>query len=138
MRRRTRRGLDRGAAVVAVLCCLVGCASAPPKQQTAPAASNQAASAPHPAQQPAVPLLVAQTVTLKGPVKVTQVHGLSYLMRGETNGEIAHEGEILMDGDLLDLGNLSDNGSVTLHSGANSDITLRRESGRFFRIAIRP
>jgi hypothetical protein len=137
MRQRWRAAFQTFIALV--LAGLVACASGPkaPPSQASPA-QRVVAAAPRPAaEQSETPLLVPQVITLRGPVRLSAVSGVCYIVRGE-GGMLAQQGVTLQDADVLDLGNAGENGSVTLHSGAKSDIVLRRASGRFFKLQIRP
>jgi len=117
--------------IAVALGCLGGCTSAPqpaePPRQARPAAAEQGGAR----------LLVPQTLTLRGPAKLSRVMGACYVVRGE-GGLPAQEGTVLQDGDVVDLGNAGENGSVGIHSAGRSDIVLKRQNGRFFKLQIRP
>lgn len=81
-----------------------------------------------------VPLMVEQIVSLKGPAKLSYVHGTCYIIRDDTGSQIAVAAVPLRNGDLLDL---NEDCSVKIHQSRKSDITLRRENGRFFRFDIK-
>jgi len=126
--------------IAVALACLAGCTSAPkPAEHADPAErAKQIKPAPHPAaEQSGTPLLVPQTITLRGPAKLSRVSGACYVVRGE-GGLPAQEGTVLQDGDVVDLGNAGDNGSVSIQSAAKSDLVLKRDTGRFFKLQIRP
>lgn len=127
------------------LVCLAGCASAPkPAEHPQPVEHprppehpQQARPAPYPAPEPSgAPLLVPQTLTLRGPAKLSRVSGACYVVRGE-GGLPAQAGTVLQDGDVVDLGNAADNGTVSIQSAGKSDIVLKRDNGRFFKLQIR-
>jgi len=84
-----------------------------------------------------VPLLVPQIITLRGPAKLSRVSGACYVVRGE-GGLPAQEGTVLQDGDVMDLGNAGENGAVSIQSAGKSDLVLKRDNGRFFKLQIRP
>jgi hypothetical protein len=115
---------------VALLLSLVDCTS--PRQGRAAAPSSELSVTD---QQLSVPLMTAQIVSIKGAARLRAVHGVCFIVRDDTGSEAAREGESLRDGDLLDLGD--DDCSVKIRSSAKSDIVLRRENGRFFRLEIK-
>jgi len=137
-----RRRLPFGIAVA--LACVAGCASAPQAEsqradrpRPAKQEAEHAQPAPHQAAEPSgTPLLVPQIITLSGPAKLSRVSGACYVVRGE-GGLPAQEGTVLQDGDVVDLGNAGENGAVSIQAG-KSDIVLKRENGRFFKLQIRP
>jgi hypothetical protein len=129
---RHRRLARLGIAVA--LACLAGCTSAPKPAEH----PKQVAPAPHPAaEQSGARLLVPQVITLRGPAKLSRVSGACFVVRGE-GGLPAQEGTVLQDGDVLDLGNAAENGAVSIQSAGKSDILLRRDTGRFFKLQVRP
>lgn len=117
--------------IVVALAVLVGCTSAAkPAEQPRQVRSASAT------ERSGAPLLVPQTVTLKGPAKLSGVSGTCYVVRGE-GGLPAQEGTVLQDGDVMDLGNARDNGMVSIQSAGKS-VVLKRQNGRFFKLQIRP
>src|SRR6185312_6972185 len=133
--------------IAVVLACVAGCASAPqaesqrtkhPPPATQPAEhEQQARPAPHQAAEPSgTPLLVPQIITLTGPAKLSRVSGTCYVVRGE-GGLPAQEGTVLQDGDVVDLGYGRERSRASIQGG-KSDIVLKRENGRFFKLQIRP
>jgi hypothetical protein len=134
--------------IAVALACAAGCASAPQAEsqrakQPQPATQaaeheQQARPAPHQAAEPSgTPLLVPQIITLRGPAKLSRVSGACYVVRGE-GGLPAQEGTVLQDGDVVDLGNAGENGAVSIQAAGKSDVVLKRENGRFFKLQIRP
>jgi len=133
--------------IAVALVCLAGCTSAPERATSASKSTSASQPAEHPQQvSPAphsaaesggVPLLVPQIITLRGPAKLSRVSGACYVVRGE-GGLPAQEGTVLQDGDVMDLGNAGENGAVSIQSAGKSDLVLKRDNGRFFKLQIRP
>ncbi len=115
--------------IVIALLCLVGGMS------VAKESRSETSSRIPDTDQLSVPIMVTQIITIKGPAKLSHVHGVCYLVRDETGSERPRQGAPLRNGDLLDLG---DDCSVRIHSSGKPDIVLRRENGRFVKIEIKP
>jgi hypothetical protein len=122
--------------IAVALACLAGCTAAP--KPAAQPKQVPPAPATHPAAEPSgAPLLVPQIITLRGPARLSRVSGACFVVRGE-GGLPAQEGTILQDGDVVDLGNAGASGAVSIHSAGQSDVVLKRDNGRFFKLQIRP
>jgi hypothetical protein len=120
--------------IAVALAWLAGCTSAPKPAEH----PKQATPAQHPAaEQSGAPLLVPQTIALRGPAKLSRVSGACFVVRGE-GGVPAQEGTVLQDGDVVDLGNAGENGAVSIHSAGKPDIILKRDTARFFKLQIMP
>lgn len=120
---------DLRGVILAACLYVLGCVSVHGDEKlqspSQPTASEEALS---------VPLLVEQVISVKGMAKLADVHGVCYIVRDETGSFNPAAGQLLRDGDLLDLGN---DCTLTIRSSAQSDVVLRRENGRFFRVKIK-